>query len=137
MNLRMANIRFGLAALFITAVMGGMALGGTFNDQSVQDGNHLLSLARFYMREGHSHGNFMSFFNLFVGLILNQLALSEKLKKVCSYAAMAAFFLPIGLAAQGFAGAPDNFPPIGLIGIIGIATALIILIIGAFKTKQA
>jgi Na+/H+ antiporter NhaA len=132
MNLRMANIRFGLAALFVTAVMGG-----TFNDQSVQDGNHLLSLARFYMREGHSHGNFMSFFNLFVGLILNQLSLSEKLKKICSYGAMASFFLPIGLAAQGFAGAPEIFPPIGLIGIIGIATALLILIVGAFKTKQA
>ena len=116
--------------------MGGLALGGTFNEQSVQNGNHLLSLARFYMREGHSHGNFMSFFNLFVGLILNQLSLSEKLKKVCSYAAMAAIFLPIGLAAQGFAGAPDDFPPIGVIGIIGIAVALIILIIGAFKTKQ-
>ncbi len=137
MKLRIANIRFGVVSLLITAVLGGMALGGTFNEQSVQDGNHLLSLSRFYIREGHSHGNFMGFFNLFVGLILNNLTLSEKLKKVCSYAAMAAIFLPIGLAAQGFAGAPDNFPPIGVIGIIGVATTLIILIIGSFKTKQA
>ncbi len=136
MNLRIANIRFGVTALFITAVMGGMALGSTFDDQSVQDGNHLLGLARFYMRDGHSHGNFMSFFNLFVGLILNQLTLSEKLKKVCSYSAMAAIFLPIGLAAKGFAGAPNDFPPIGIIGVLGFTVALIILIIGAYKTKQ-
>jgi len=111
-------------------------LGSTFDDQSVQDGNHLLGLARFYMRDGHSHGNFMSFFNLFVGLILNQLTLSEKLKKVCSYSAMAAIFLPIGLAAKGFAGAPNDFPPIGIIGVLGFTVALIILIIGAYKTKQ-
>lgn len=136
MKLRMANIRFGFLSLFITAVVGGMALGGTFNEQSVQDGNHLLGLARFYMREGHSHGNFMGFFNLFVGLILANLSLSDGLKKVCSYGAMLSIFLPIGLAAQGFAGAPENFPPIGLIGIIGIAVALIILIIGSFKTAQ-
>ena len=92
MKLRLANIRFGVTSLFLTAVIGGMALGGTFNEQSVQDGNHLLSLTRFFLREGHSHGNFMGFFNLFVGLILNNLNLSEGLKKTCSYAAMAAIF---------------------------------------------
>lgn len=136
MPLKMANIRFGFLSLFITAVVGGMALVGTFNEQSVQDGNHLLGLARFYMREGHSHGNFMGFFNLFVGLILANLNLSDGLKKACSYGAMLSIFLPIGLATQGFAGAPEDFPPIGLIGIIGIAVALIILIIGSFKTAQ-
>ena len=77
MNLRIANIRFGLTTLFITACVGGMALGGTFNDYSVQEGNHVLGLAHFYLREGHSHGNFMSIFNLLVGLILNHLALSD------------------------------------------------------------
>ncbi|PCH96256.1 MAG: hypothetical protein COB85_03705 [Bacteroidetes bacterium] len=137
MKLRIANIRFGVTGLFVTAVMGGMALGGTFDSQSVQDGNHLLALARFYIREGHSHGNFMCLFNLFVGIILNNLELSERMKKICSYSAMIAIFLPLGLALKGFAGAPADFPPIGLIGIIGVATALIILIIGAWKTKQA
>lgn len=136
MKLRIANIQFGFVALFISAGVGGMALGGTFNAQSVQDGNHLLSLTRFYIREGHSHGNFMAFFNLFVGLILNNLNLSETLKKVASYAAMAAIFLPIGLFVTGMMGAPANPPPIGVIGILGIVVALVILIIGAFKTKS-
>lgn len=137
MNLRIANIRFGFTMLLITATLGGMALGGTFNDHSVQDGNHLLKLARFYLREGHSHGNFMCFFNLFVGLILNHLTLSERMKKICSYTAMGSIILPIGLAIKGATGASDDVPPIGLIGIICITIALVILIIGSFKTKLA
>lgn len=136
MSLRMANIRFGFVFLFLTAVCGGMALGGTFDQYSVKDGYHMLELARFYLREGHSHGNFMALFNLFTGLIINNLSLSETLKKVGSYAAMAAVFLPIGLAVKGAAGAAE-VPPIGLIGILGIAVALIVMVFGAFKTKQA
>ncbi|MFY0627438.1 MAG: hypothetical protein JXR07_14145 [Reichenbachiella sp.] len=136
MKLRLANIQFGVTSLFITACIGGMALGGTFNEQSVQDGNHLLNLTRFYLREGHSHGNFMAFFNLFVGLILNNLNLSDGLKKTCSYAAMASIFLPIGLFVKGMMDASDQAPPIGIIGVLGVAIALIILIYGAFKTTQ-
>ena len=104
MKLRMPNIIFGLTVLFITAVMGGMTLGVTFNDQSIQDGNHLLTLQRFFLREGHSHGNFMCFYNLFTGLLLNNLNLSERLRTIASYAAMAAIFLPIGLAWKGAMG---------------------------------
>ncbi|MFN0062554.1 MAG: hypothetical protein ACKVPX_08545 [Myxococcaceae bacterium] len=92
-------------------------------------------MARFYLREGHSHGNFMCFFNLFVGLTLNHLNLAESWKKVCSYCAMGAIMLPVGLAFKGAMGASDNVPPIGLIGVLAITTSLIILIVGAFRTK--
>ena len=135
MTLRMANIRFGFIALFITAFLGGMTLGGTFDMYSVKDGYHMLGLARFYLREGHSHGNFMSLFNLFVGIIINNLNLSEKLKTIGSYAAMTAIFFPIGLAIKGATG--GDAPDISIIGILGVAVALIILITGAVKTKQA
>jgi len=134
MTLRMANIKFGFVVLFITAVTGGMALGGTFNQYSIKDGYHMLEISRFFLREGHSHGNFMALFNLFVGIIINNLNLSDKLKKIGSYAAMIAVFLPIGLALNGIFGA-EHVPPIGVIGILGVATALVILIIGSFKTK--
>ena len=136
MNLRIANIRFGLTTLFITACIGGLMLGGTFNEYSVKDGNHLLGIGRFYLREGHSHGNFMSFFNLFVGLILNNLKLSEKMKKICSYSAMASILLPLGLFIKGMMGGSEDAPPFGILGVLGIVIALIILIIGAFKTAQ-
>ena len=111
-------------------------LGGTFNEYSVKDGNHLLGIGRFYLREGHLHGNFMSFFNLFVGLILNNLQLSEKMKKICSYSAMASILLPLGLFIKGMMGGSEDAPPFGILGILGIVIALIILIIGAFKTAQ-
>jgi len=137
MNLRIINIRFGFTMLLISAGIGGLALGSTFNEQSVQDGNHILGLARFYLREGHSHGNFMSFFNIFVGLVLNNLNLSEKLKKICSYAAMASIILPLGLFIKGMMGASEDVPPFGMIGVIGIVVALVILIIGAFKTNSS
>ena len=137
MTLRIPNILFGFTMLFITAVLGGMTLGATFDAQSVSDGYHSLSLQRFYLREGHSHGNFMCFFNLFVGLTVNNLQLSERLKTVCSYSAMAAILLPIGLAAKGAAGAPADFPPFGLIGVVGVAVALVILIVGTWRSRKA
>lgn len=135
MNVHLPNIRFGLVALFITACIGGMTLGATFNEHAVTEGNHVLGMARFYLREGHSHGNFMAFFNIFVGLLLPHLALSAKMKKICSYSAMLAILLPAGLFIKGLMGGIEEPPPIGLIGVLGVAVALIILIIGAFKTK--
>jgi hypothetical protein len=78
----------------------------------------------------------MSIFNLLVGLILNHLTLSEKLKTIVSYSAMAAIMLPVGLFVKGAMGGGD-VPPIGMIGVLGVSVALIIMIIGAFKTKQA
>jgi hypothetical protein len=44
--------------------------------------------------------------------------------------------LPVGLFLTGVMGGdPANVPPIGMIGILGVAASLIIMIIGAFKTK--
>jgi hypothetical protein len=135
MNLYLPNIRFGFTALLISACFGGLALGATFNDNAITDGTHVLGMARFYLREGHSHGNFMAFFNIFVGLVLPHLALSDKMKKICSYSAMASILLPLGLFTKGLMGGGDDAPPFGIIGILAIIIALIILIIGAFKTK--
>ncbi len=135
MNLRMPNIAFGFTVLFLSAVVGGMALGGTFDANSVKEGYHMLSIARFYLRDGHSHGNFICFYNLFVGIILNHLALSARARTICSYGAMVGILLPVGLAAKGAAGAPVDFPPIGIIGIAGIALSLLILIYGSFRGR--
>jgi hypothetical protein len=132
----MPNIIFGLTVLFITAVMGGMTLGVTFNDQSINDGFHLLTLERFYLREGHSHGNFMCLYNLFVGILLNNLNLSEILKTVASYAAMAAILLPIGLAWKGALGGIVEPPPVAIIGILGVAVSLGIMVFGAWRTRS-
>ena len=136
MKLWMPNIIFGFTVLFFTSLIGGMFLGGTFNEQSVRDGDHLLSLGRFYLREGHSHGNFMSLYNVLVGVVLANLALSDQLKKISSYAAMAAILLPVGLAWKGVLGGMQDPPPVGLIGVLGFAISLFIIVYGAWKTKQ-
>jgi len=65
----------------------------------------------------------MSFFNFYVGLILNNLNLSEKLKKICSYAAMASIILPFGLFIKGMMGVSEDVPPFGIVGVIGIVIA--------------
>jgi len=49
------NVALGFAGL-ILAALGGLALGVTFDRFAVRDGDHVLSLVRCYLREGHSHG---------------------------------------------------------------------------------
>lgn len=55
MKIGKTNVVAGLLAMFIAAV-GGLVLGITFDANSVRNGDHILSLVRFYLREGHSHG---------------------------------------------------------------------------------
>ncbi len=129
------NIIIG-AAFILVAAFGGVALGGTFDQYSIQDGNHLLTEARFYLREGHSHGMPMGLLNLMVGIIIDRLGLSDKTKSFLSWAAVLTIFLPIGLFLKGAFGAPKDFPPIGLIGIIAFVAMAILLFIGGVKIKK-
>lgn len=123
---------FGL----ILAALGGVALGATFDQNSIQEGNHLLSEVRFYLREGHSHGMPMALLNLIYALWIDKLNIGEKLKRTGSIAITLTYLLPIGLFAKGVAGAPANFPPIGLIGILGFLIGAGILALGSLKTKE-
>lgn len=126
------NILFGTIAM-LAAAMGGMALGATFDQHAVRDGDHVLTLVRFYLREGHSHGMPLAMLNMVIGLIIDQWFSSEKLKKICSYSAMLSLVLPIGLASKGAAGAAANFPPFGMIGVIALFVTLICLLLGYRK----
>ena len=135
MNYGKLNLVAG-ACVLVLAAMGGMALGATFDQYSVKDGNHLLSEVRFYLREGDSHGMPIALLNLIVGLAIDRLALSDLWKRIGSIAAVCAFVLPIGLAAKGVAGAPAGFPPFGLIGIIGFVLTAGIIAVGAFRLKR-
>lgn len=122
------NIIVGTLGMLLAA-FGGMALGLTFDQYAVKDGNHVLSLTRFYLREGHSHGMPISLFNLILGTFLDRWFVSDRLKKICSWAAAVAMLLPIGLAAKGGAGAPTDFPPIGIIGAFGMIVCLVSLLL--------
>jgi len=136
MKLHIPNILFGFSVLFLTAFAGGALLGGTFNAQSIQDGYHSLPLQRFFLREGHSHGNFMAIYNILVGIVLANIALTDRLRKITSWSAMAAVLLPIGLAWKGMLGGVDEPPPVALVGIIGIGISLALIIYGTLRTNR-
>ena len=130
-----ANVVAGAAGLLL-AGLGGMALGLTFDTYSVKDGNHLLSIVRFYLREGHSHGMPIALFNLIAGSLVDRLGLGDRSKRLCSIAAIAGFMLPLGLALKGACGAPSSFPPIGLIGVFGLLTSACFLLVGALRMRS-
>ena len=138
----MTSMKFGRANVIAGAVglllagLGGMALGLTFDTYSVKAGNHLLSIVRFYLREGHSHGMPIALFNLIAGSLVDRLGLADRSKRLCSIAAISGFMLPLGLALKGACGAPSNFPPIGLIGVFGLLTSVCFLLVGALRMRS-
>jgi hypothetical protein len=129
------NVVAGAVGLLLAA-LGGMALGVTFDTYSVKDGNHLLSIVRFYLREGHSHGMPIALFNLVVGSLVDRLGLADRSKRLCSIAAMVGMVLPVGLALKGASGAPSSFPPIGLIGVFGMLASVCFLLVGALRMRS-
>ncbi|MBX7152981.1 hypothetical protein K1X84_15240 [bacterium] len=135
MNYGKLNVVVGFTGLTL-AVLGGISLGFTFDQYSVKDGNHVLSLVRFYLREGHSHGMPLSLYNLIIALWVDKLNLSNGLKKTGSILAALALVLPIGLAAKGAAGAASDFPPFGMIGVLGMLGSVVIFLIGAIRTQK-
>lgn len=130
------NLIVGFLGLLLAA-SGGMALGATFDQYAVRGGDHVLSLVRFYLREGHSHGMPISLYNLLIGLLIDRVQLSNGLKWTCSIAAVLGLVLPIGLAAKGAAGAASDFPPIGMIGILGMFISIILMLIGSIRMQKS
>jgi len=124
------NLIVGAVGLLVGG-LGGLMLGATFDAQSTKDGYHLLELARFYIREGHSHSMPFALYNLIYSQIIDKLALSNRSKMIGSLTAMTAFFLPLGLLGKGLAGADPNFPPIGMLGILGFIASVIFILVGS------
>ncbi|ABJ80148.1 hypothetical protein IQB76_01415 [Leptospira borgpetersenii serovar Hardjo-bovis] len=129
------NVIAGFTAMLLAA-MGGFALGATFDTNVVKDEQYILSIVRFYLREGHSHGMPIAMYNMIVGLWIDKVALSNRSKLIASWAAVCGLLLPVGLALKGAAGAPANFPPVGLPGILGMFTSIILLLIGAIRIQR-
>ncbi|PJZ69867.1 hypothetical protein CH373_13565 [Leptospira perolatii] len=130
------NLIVGATGLLIAAC-GGLVLGATFDQYSVRNGDHLLSLVRFYLREGHSHGMPISLYNLIIGLYVDKLELPNKGKWTLAIAAACGLLLPVGLAIKGAAGAPAEFPPVGMPGVLGMLVSIILLLVGAIRMKKS
>lgn len=128
------NIVAGFIGLII-AIIGGMLLGLTFDQYAVKNSEHVLSIVRFYLREGHSHGMPIALYNLLIGLLIDKMVLSDRIKMMGSYLAILSFALPIFLAAKGASGAP-TLPPVGMIGVIGMLGSTIIMLIGTIRIPR-
>lgn len=121
------------AIIMLLAGAGGMLLGATFDTNSVKDGYHILSLVRFYLREGHSHSMPFGLYNLIFAFIVDRLALSDLHKRIASITAIAAVLLPLGLLGKGMAGAAPDFPPFGMLGIFAFLASIVYILIGSRK----
>jgi hypothetical protein len=135
-NIGKTNLVAGFLAMLFAA-LGGVVLGFTFDANSVRNGDHVLTIVRFYLREGHSHGMPIAMYNMIIGLWIDRVALSNRMKTVASWAAVFGLLLPIGLAAKGAAGAPPDFPPLGLPGILGMLISIVLMLIGAIRMQRS
>ena len=126
------NIVVGAIGLLLAA-SGGMVLGMTFDKNAIKDGYHMLDMVRFYFRDAHSHGMAFCLYNLIFGLIVDKLSVSDKVKKFGSYMAACSLILPISLLARAFAGAPADFPPIGILGAVTFVISIVIILFGFKK----
>ena len=132
--MKLGRLNFLVAGLaLVAAAVGGFLLGYSL-DPLFEDGTYQLSYARLLMRGGHTHGMLFAFFNICVGLMLTRLTLSDKLKKLLSYAAIVSLCLPIGLILRGLTHPSKAFMFMGMLGGLGFLVSSILILVGAMKS---
>ncbi|MGH1342959.1 MAG: hypothetical protein ACRBN8_15460 [Nannocystales bacterium] len=117
----------------IAAVVAALALGITFETYGQHDGNYVFSVVRFFLRFAHTHGMPLSLYNLIVGLALLQLTLSKREARAASWGAALTWTVPLVMTAKGAAGAPEGFPHVEIIGIVGLVVSAVVLLRGAAR----
>lgn len=131
MNYGRLNVIAGGIAILIGGI-GGFCLGFSM-DPYFEKGFYAIPLARMFIKAGHTHGMPFALYNIIVGLLLGQLVLSDKWKRVCSVLAILAFFMPIGLILRGVTGGAMTFAPVALAGALCFLASAVIIIIGALS----
>lgn len=127
------NIIAGGIVIFIAAI-GGFALGFTV-ENIFKDGFYAMTLPRFLIKAGHSHGMPMALYNLIIGVMVDRLALSEKGKKYLSMLALGAFIMPLGLLLRGLTGGSMAFAPVVLVGATCFIASAAVMIKGAIAGR--
>lgn len=135
MKIKRLNIAVGGAAI-VAAGIGGMVLGATY-EPTFSDGYYKVTLIRALLKAGHTHGMLFALFNLLAGLLIPRLALSRRLQALCSWLAVAAFIMPLGLVLRGLDHGARTFMPLGILGGACFIAAALIMFIGAVRRAQA
>ncbi len=123
------NVIVGGIAIFVAAI-GGFGLGFSL-DPFFPKGFYEIPLWRLLLRAGHTHGMPFALYNLIIGLLLGQLVLSDKWKRICSVCGALALIMPIGLVLRGVTGGAMTFAPVALIGAFFFLVSAAIVIAGA------
>jgi hypothetical protein len=121
---------------FILAIIGGFMLGFTI-DPSFSEGFYKTSYVRMLFRGGHTHGMLFALFNLGIGLLLDRLKLTDKLKRTLSTAALITLLLPIGLVLRAFTHPSKVFAIFGAIGGVAFIICCILMLMGVMKKEAA
>lgn len=128
------NIIAGGVAIFIAA-LGGFALGFSMESHFSQ-GFYALPYARALLKAGHSHGMPFALYNLVIGVMVDRLALDDKLKKRLSLLTVGALIMPVGLVLRGLTGGAMTFAPVVLVGAVCFLSSAGIMIKGAMAAKE-
>jgi len=128
------NIMIGAAALVIGGI-GGFMLGVTL-ESVLKDGAYSIPFARIFTRGGHTHGLIFAFYNLIVGVMVDRLNFSDKMKRATSILAALTLVMSIGLLLRGFTGGAMTFAPVGFLGGAIFIVSAVFIFIGVIKNPK-
>ncbi|MEW6533136.1 MAG: hypothetical protein AB1473_20055 [Thermodesulfobacteriota bacterium] len=134
MNYGRLNVVSG-GIVILVASIGGFALGFTL-DPFFEKGFYAIPLGRVFLKAGHTHGMPFAFYNIVIGLLVDQLALTDKWKRRCSLLAVLSFIMPIGLILRGLTDGAMTFAPVALLGALCFLASVVIVIRGAIASSS-
>ncbi len=121
----------------ILSVAAALALGITFDEHGQREGLYLFSVARFYLRFAHTHGMPLSLYNLIVGLCLAALPMTPRRAKLTAWGAASTWLIPSLMTLKGALGAPEGFPHLEIVGIVGLVVSAALLVGAAARGSAA
>lgn len=125
------NIIVGSFVLIIGGI-GGFMLGGTL-ESVIRDGAYAVPFARIFTRGGHTHGLLFAFYNLIIGMIVDRLRFSDRMKRATSILAALALVMSLGLLLRGITDGAMTFAPVSLLGGTFFIASAVFILIGSIK----
>lgn len=129
------NVLAGCAGILLAAA-GGICLGFSM-DPYFDKGFYAVPLGRYLLKAGHTHGMPLALYNLIIGSLLENLALTDKARKWCSLLAVLAFIMPVGLVLRGLTGGAMTFAPVVLLGSLCFLASVVMVMKGAVGKDRA
>ncbi len=123
------NLIVGAVGLLV-ASLGGMALGMTFNDL-FKEGHYQIELVRSFLKAGHTHGQPFAMYNLIFAILIGKVALSDRSKKIASWAAALAMLFPVGMVLRGVTDGAFTFSPVAMFGGVCLMVSAGFLVAGS------